>query len=126
MQSYIPKSIFQPMVENSIKHAFVNDGGQFFMFPPAIDISVCRSETEVLYTVTDNGSGFDCDELNALLLEQPENGSRHIGLRNIYRRLNIIYGQISFTFSSIPYFKNSITIHIAGEKISSSPYILDK
>ena len=126
MQSYIPKSIFQPMVENSIKHAFVNDGGQFFMLPPAIDISVCRTETEVLYTVTDNGSGFDCDALNALLLEQPENGSRHIGLRNIYRRLNIIYGQIAFTFSSIPYFKNSITIHIAGDKISSSPYILDK
>ncbi len=86
----IIKLILQPLVENSINHGFhqVQNG--------TIQIQVMDAGTDILLTVTDNGSGIDPEKLQTLLTPDgipKSHGFNGIGIRNIHERLKLEYGE---------------------------------
>ncbi|MFO7612825.1 MAG: sensor histidine kinase [Clostridia bacterium] len=73
----IPRLILQPIVENAIYHGIRNldDGGM-------ISISVRRQEDGLLFTIRDNGPGYD------LHLAGPG-----VGQANVDKRIKLYYGE---------------------------------
>ena len=86
-----PKLILQPIVENAVTHGLGEKIG-----PWKIDIRIRQDGDKLLMTVSDNGVGFS--EIPDMAdLEH----SQHTGLYNVYRRLELRYGQrFSFTIRS--------------------------
>lgn len=82
----IPKFTLQPLVENSVRHAFV-PGGQDLH----IRIRAWREQEKALIEVHDNGTGGDADELNRhLRYEKTElNISSGFGIRNVNERISL-------------------------------------
>jgi two-component system sensor histidine kinase YesM len=105
----IQKLILQPLVENSIIHGFNNTVNTL----PTIDISMNEIEGTLIINVSDNGSGIDVEKAHKAINDSKSNS---IGLYNIYQRLLITYGNVAIDFSSIPYFKNTVTIKIKDYK----------
>lgn len=107
----ITKSILQPFVENSIKHGFGMSAGTSLILNPTIEISFEFINGDLYINITDNGLGFDVNMMYACLHTQENNSSsRHVGLRNVFHRLNATYSNVTVTFRSIPYFKNEIIL----------------
>ncbi len=109
---YMLKTILQPLVENSIKYGFSIDGyGSVPISSPTIEIHFYTREDLLHIEVIDNGAGFDVEKTKEILYhDKNSDGSRHVGLHNIYYRLVTYYGedQVAFELSSIPYYRNSI------------------
>ncbi|MGG1552741.1 sensor histidine kinase [Paenibacillus ferrarius] len=106
----IPKMSIQSLVENSCKHGLQSVKGN-----RKIRISVERTGRNMLIRVEDNGIGMDSRKLNAIVksLYTGEDNGKNIGLRNVYRRLNLFYAERSlFHIESIPFEKTSVTIQI--------------
>ena len=62
--------------------------------------------------VIDNGVGIDVAKAERMLHTDPAQ-QRHVGLNNVYQRLVMHYGpEACITFSSIPYFRNVVCIHL--------------
>ena len=85
---YTLKFILQPIVENSILHAFAD-----FSQGGLITISAYEMEGKLLVSVHDNGSGMD-----PLTLDRVHDGLRKaeginsVGLRNVYDRIRLHFG----------------------------------
>lgn len=96
----IPQVSLLTLVENSIKHAKVIGR------PLQITITARRLQTEKSWvanlTVSDNGCGFSEEDLCQLNQNLPqEKGGRHVGLHNVIRRLQLLYGKESaFAFTN--------------------------
>lgn len=86
----IPKLVFQPMIENSVKYGF---GRQENL---RVELKAYRYEDRLIMICRDDGVGMSQQNLSSLtrLLEQEENTSRHSGLYNIHRRIQILYGRL--------------------------------
>ena len=87
----VPVSIFQPLVENCIIHAFKNSGENFFR---VIDVKVEFLLGRLIISVTDNGNGMSPEMAEDLLLHQPideSSVSRVMGLKNVIQRLYFFY-----------------------------------
>lgn len=86
----VPKLILQPLVENAILHGFrqtKKDG--------LLTILISSQEDKILFIIKDNGCGMTCT--------QPDQGSGHVGLSNVHRRLSLLYGEnYTFEISSAP------------------------
>lgn len=93
--------VFQPIIENSIKHGF-QDYNAFLNITIEGEIT---EERDIIIRVHDNGIGMSAEkaaELNALLMEaEPdklkldlaeENTEESIGLKNIAERIKLHYG----------------------------------
>ena len=82
----VPPLILQPIVENAVKHGLYprKEGG-------SIDIEGRMEQDSFWVTIADNGVGIPPDVLQTLLTEDTERKS--IGLSNVHRRLQAIYGQ---------------------------------
>ena len=83
----IPKKILpmciQPIVENSIKHAGGDDRTL------RIDIRIEETEDSLVVNITDDGEGIaDVDHVL-------EKSRKSIGLKNISRRLSLVYGRMT-------------------------------
>ncbi|RDY32070.1 sensor histidine kinase [Lachnotalea glycerini] len=95
MELYVMKLLLQPIVENSVKHGFVNkrDVGK-------ISIKAIRKTDYLEITVMDDGIGMSeekLQEINALLASErighkTEDGWSGIGLKNVYDRIKNNYG----------------------------------
>ncbi|MCI8991882.1 MAG: sensor histidine kinase [Eubacterium sp.] len=93
LQYSIPKFIFQPIVENAIKHGIehLEDGGD-------IQISARISDHSLILSVKNDGDGIDVEKMNALLYFDPEHmeylsfQKGGYGVQNIHRRICIICG----------------------------------
>ena len=84
--------LFQPLVENSFKHAFTNKIEQ-----PRITIEVILSTThKIIYRISDNGIG-----LQGRTFEEVVNSTTSKGLKIIQAQLEKFYGK-TFTFTSFP------------------------
>ena len=108
----ILKSILQPLVENALKHGFSIDSSVYFPIAPMIDISIWREPDTLSIAITDNGAGIDIEHAKEIMYGSgtDADGRHHVGLHNIYHRLNSFYGKTDITFSSIPFYENKILI----------------
>ncbi len=106
----IPKMSIQSLVENSCKHGLQSVKGN-----RRIRISVERAGMNMLMKVEDNGIGMNSAKLDEIVqsLYKGEDNGKNVGLRNVYRRLNLFYADRSlFQMESIPFEKTSVTIQI--------------
>lgn len=87
----VPRSILQPLVENSLRHGLIDaETGEL---RGHVTVSAEEREGHLLLRVTDNGRGIDPAVLETLTSRRTlEGGRRHIGLDNIRKRLEYIYG----------------------------------
>lgn len=106
----VPVFILQPLVENSIKHGLDNCRQGHIL------IEIQTLDTSLSIKVEDNGQGIPPASLK--LLQEWLNESdisiaadEHIGLRNIYNRIRLIYGEKG-TFTVDSSLGNGTTIHI--------------
>lgn len=86
---YMPKMLLQPIAENCIMHAFgENPHGA------VIKLSVKKKEDCFLFSIEDNGTGMDKEQLDILIadLNISEIDNRRIGIRNIHQRIRLKYG----------------------------------
>lgn len=87
----VPRSILQPLVENSLRHGLIDaETGEL---RGHVTVSAEEREGYLLLRVTDDGRGIDPAVLETLTSRRTlEGGRRHIGLDNIRKRLEYIYG----------------------------------
>lgn len=89
----VPKLILQPIVENSMLHAFEENDEENRILVSAQKIRFGGQEMVEIY-IEDNGKGFEYEGLNKLT---------GFGLRNVIQRLEIFYpDQFSYDISSKP------------------------
>ena len=94
----IPKMSLQPLVENACKH-----GIQAITEVGIVKIKAELSDNNLKICVEDNGTGMDNEKLKELVtnITSKEELSSNIGLRNVYRRLRLYYGEnVSFEIVS--------------------------
>ena len=86
MEELVPKLFLQPILENSILHAFTDKetGGR-------ITITGKRDgeSGKLLFEVEDNGAGMSETQVAGFFKES----SGAIGIKNVYQRLRLIYGE---------------------------------
>lgn len=97
-QVKVPSLILQPIVENSIIHGLGNS-------LDTIKIEVIsmfdRQESRGLIVIRDNGRGIEQEKLKKIQTEICENKEEHIGLGNVYKRLQYFYnGDVEFSIAS--------------------------
>jgi len=87
------KLTIQPLVENALKHGIkplINRSQS-----GTIDIAIRKKEDMVEFTIINDGPPVDLDEL-AKLQEALDNGefpsNKNIGLKNVNKRIQLIYG----------------------------------
>ncbi len=88
MDCMTPKLVLQPMIENSVRYGFGNREKL------SVELKAYIHEENLLMICRDDGAGMTQATLSELsqLLEQKENRSRHSGLYNIHRRIQLLYG----------------------------------
>ncbi len=92
--------IIQPIIENAVVHGlkFVEEGG-------IISFSAEKGDGIIKIMVEDNGCGMDEERLKYVinsLNEVEESIGKHIGLRNVYQRIRLYYGEkYGMTISSV-------------------------
>lgn len=85
----IPKLIIQPVIENAVKYGFDDNGNL------NLTIVICKQNEHISIVVCDKGNGIDEQELRKIqtILSSSHNESIHIGLYNIHRRIQLLYGE---------------------------------
>lgn len=97
LQYLIPKMTIQPLVENAVEHGLAKKRGK-----GNICIKI-ECQSDLLYCkVIDNGIGMTQDKLENLRdsLESKSGTNKSIGVKNVYRRLKLIYGSTDFKIDS--------------------------
>ncbi len=85
----IPKMIIQPIIENACRH-----GLQGIMGNRYVSVDVDFSDNILTVTVADNGNGIAPDKLSEIRAGlDEEDFSGHIGVKNVYRRLKLYFGE---------------------------------
>lgn len=111
----VPKIILQPVVENSIYHGIKPMDG-----PGQITVTVAEDGERLLFTVADNGVGFDPAALSRGSEAFQKNG---VGLQNVDSRLKLIYGpDCGITVESAPG-EGCIVRLTVNKKVKNTPYI---
>ena len=85
----VPKLIIQPLIDNSVKHGF---GDKERM---KVSIGAHTVGKKLHIVVSDDGAGMDESELKAMrkLIRAQSNKTNHIGLYNVERRIELLYGR---------------------------------
>lgn len=91
----IPPLVLQTFIENVVKHAITPEE------PITAMIKISYLEKHVYIKIQDNGKGFSKEELNEInnCCGKRELGER-IGIWNVKKRLNLIYGERAKIFAS--------------------------
>ncbi len=83
LQAKIEPLIVQPLIENAIQHGvMVRKAGGL------VQLIIRKQEDQIHIMVSDDGVGFDPDQLS--LKREPDRGNKHIGLRNILKRISFL------------------------------------
>lgn len=85
----VPKMIIQPIVENAVKYGFGENVEVL-----RIEISAYIENEKLYIIVKDDGVGIEEDLLKDLVfnLKEKYNSSDHIGLYNVHKRIELLYG----------------------------------
>lgn len=87
----VPKIILQPIVENAIYHGIKGLTGI-----GKIDIEVKINEGFIIFTIDDNGVGFNVDKIHTDKDTKIKLGG--VGIRNVDQRIKLQYGKDSGVF----------------------------
>jgi len=89
---YVLKFLFQPIIENSMQHAFTNHKEKC-----KIDVLVRNINGEIVVVIKDNGDGMTEERVQEVTeyINDRSNISRHksIGLKNSNQRIKLLYGE---------------------------------
>ena len=85
----VPKLIVQPLIDNSVKHGFADKERM------KVSIGAHTVGKKLHIVVRDDGAGMDESELKAMrkLIRAQSNKTNHIGLYNVERRIELLYGR---------------------------------
>ncbi|MEN6315469.1 MAG: histidine kinase [Clostridiaceae bacterium] len=85
----VPKLIVQPIIENAIKYGFERKKTL------CVKIRASFVEEKLVIVIYDDGIGIEPDVLGEIrqILKQGRNSTAHIGLFNVHRRIQLIYGE---------------------------------
>ena len=83
----VPLNFLQPIVENCFKHAFSGQAQNM-----RVEITAQASETELTFTVRDNGCGMDEEQLSSLRALAVTGNAAH-GTAMVMRKLDVLYGR---------------------------------
>lgn len=85
----IPKLIMQPLIENAVKYGFEDQEKL------TVKIRGYEKQDKLIFSCEDNGAGMSSEQLEdiRLRLQQKENKEGHLGLYNIHRRIQLMYGE---------------------------------
>ena len=88
-EASVPKMIIQPIVENAVKYGFGENVEVL-----SVEISAYIEDEKLYIIVKDDGVGIDKDLLKDLVfnLNEKYNSSDHIGLYNVHKRIELLYG----------------------------------
>lgn len=90
MQCCTIKFLLQTLVENSVFHGFdeMTETGR-------IQVTIRRMDGQIIYEVEDNGKGIPEEQIAEILSHESEEkkGTIKIGLYNINRRIQLIFGE---------------------------------
>ncbi len=101
MDLKIPKLILQPLVENAILHGLEGKGH--------LEVLGYKKDNKMIFEVKDDGVGMEETVAVKLLEEHPDSG---IGLINVHKRIELIYGK-GFGVKIFTELKKGTTIRIA-------------
>ncbi|WP_027091531.1 cache domain-containing sensor histidine kinase [Cohnella thermotolerans] len=114
----IIKMILQPLVENAVKHGIEKKIGT-----GRIHLSIKKRQNRIQFVLSDNGIGFSKEKLQEfeqfkrLPIMVMEETSRSLGLKNVYTRLKIVFGdELHFHIDTIEGEGSTITIDIPAVK----------
>lgn len=114
LQCLIPCFSIQPLIENAIIHGLEpkKDGGK-------VSLTVLEKDDKLHIQVEDNGVGFETST-NISTMKASSGERTHIGLKNLDRRLMLLYGEAGhLAISSIPNVSTVISFSIPARKESS-------
>ncbi|MBW7455991.1 sensor histidine kinase [Paenibacillus sepulcri] len=112
LEAEVPKLFLQPFVENAIIHGFeeIESGG-------SIHISGWLEGNSLLFSVEDNGKGFDQPSLEGFRNGQ----SRLTGMQNVDKRIRLLYGpEFGVEVISPPGGGATILVRISGHNRKSN------
>ena len=84
MDILIPTLILQPVVENAVKYGINHEGRRI------VKIKVEENKEKFVVSISDKGKGFPPNVIQAL--ESGESMGKSVGLNNVYKRMESIYG----------------------------------
>ena len=85
-----PKMIIQPIIENAVQHGIEKIIGKGIL-----EIHIREKEESIYITIKDNGHGIEEEKLQEIIfrLQSEIEPKRHIGLYNVHKRLELMYGK---------------------------------
>ena len=101
----IPRMILQPLAENAVQHGMIAPGKT----RGTITVSSSAVNGRLILTVEDDGAGMDEETLaryNSSVALHDDGTHSHIGITNVLRRLNMIYGRDSQDAGTPAHFEN--------------------
>ncbi|GKX28243.1 histidine kinase [Vallitalea longa] len=95
LKENLPKLIIQPIIENAIKHGIEPVGRG------RITIHIYKENGKLIIQVEDSGAGIETPKLKSIndeiannkYIPEDKSTSKSIGLKNVYKRLLLIYGK---------------------------------
>lgn len=104
----IPRFCIQPLVENAFVHGLEPKKGS-----GKLAVNVILQEEQLEIDVLDNGIGFQTIPDIRNIRTSLKDTHTHIGLRNLDRRLCLLYGEAArLKISSTPYVCTTISFHV--------------
>ncbi|MBW9152968.1 sensor histidine kinase [Clostridium estertheticum] len=94
----VPKMSIQTLIENACKH-----GIQSIVGVGIVKIKVSQTGEFLFIDVEDNGSGIEDDKLQEIIesLRSEDDFCENVGIRNVYKRLHLYYGdEVEFNIKS--------------------------
>lgn len=116
----IPRMSIQPLVENACKH-----GLQARKDDRTIVVTAKLNERDLVVSVVDNGVGMERRKLQQLMEKVRSDAGMdgHIGIRNVYRRLELFYnGIVRFQLNSDPDKGTEAGFHIPLTKLTADDW----
>ena len=85
----VPKLIIQPMIENAINHGYAKKEKLY------IELNIFTEENKLVLEIIDDGDGFSKERLEEIVTSLSQDGleTNHIGLYNVSRRIQLLYGE---------------------------------
>ncbi|MFC7750248.1 sensor histidine kinase [Paenibacillus thermoaerophilus] len=121
MELKVIKLMLQPLAENAIVH-----GMEALADVCKLTIRIVPDGPWAVFEVSDTGIGIEPGKLRELIAEieqRQDIGRRTYGLKNLYQRLRLVYGDdMRFDISGEPFKGTTVTIRISLSRLEERPH----